>query len=78
MKQNDNRGSQQPSRTYPNVDRRGNPQPGQIYEFNLPKEGGGVKKVIIRDDAKGHFFGENDPQNRWPHFNDYKGGHYDY
>ena len=70
--------SQQPSRTYPNVDRRGNPQPGQIYEFDLPQEGGGVKKVIIRDDAKGHFFGEDNPQNRGPHFNDYKGGHYDY
>ncbi|WP_066422298.1 VENN motif pre-toxin domain-containing protein, partial [Gallibacterium salpingitidis] len=70
--------SQQPSRTYPNVDRRGNTQPGWIYEFDLPKEGGGVKKVIIRDDAKGHFFGENDPQNRGPHFNDQKGGHYDY
>ncbi|EXI62121.1 hypothetical protein MHD_11235 [Mannheimia granulomatis] len=70
--------SQQPSRTYPNVDRRGNPQPGQIYEFDLPKEGGGVKKVIIRDDAKGHFFGEDNPQNRGPHFNDHKGGHYDY
>ena len=70
--------SQQPSRTYPNVDRRGNPQPGQIYEVDLPQEGGGVKKVIIRDDAKGHFFGEDNPQNRGPHFNDYKGGHYDY
>ena len=70
--------SQQPSRTYPNVDRRGYPQPGRIYEFDLPKEGGGLKRVIIRDDAKGHFFGENNPQNRGPHFNDPQGRHYDY
>lgn len=49
-----------------------------MYEFELPKEGGGVRKVIIRDDAKGHFFGDSDPQNRGPHFNDPKGGHYDY
>lgn len=36
------------------------------------------KTIIIRDDAKGYFFGENDPQNRCPHFNDPKGGYYDY
>ncbi|RRN02695.1 heme utilization protein, partial [Bibersteinia trehalosi] len=70
--------SQQPSKVYPNIDRRNNKQPGKVYEFELPREGGGTRKVIIRDDAKGHFFGENDPQNRGPHFNDSKGGHYDY
>lgn len=70
--------SQQPSRVYPNIDRRNNKQPGKVYEFELPREGGGTRKVIIRYDAKGHFFGENDPQNRGPHFNDSKGGHYDY
>ncbi|QLB42332.1 VENN motif pre-toxin domain-containing protein [Mannheimia pernigra] len=70
--------SQQPSKVYPNIDRRGTQQPGKVYEFELPKEGGGVRKVIIRDDTKGHFFGDSDPQNRGPHFNDPKGGHYDY
>ncbi|MDY4279538.1 MAG: HNH/endonuclease VII fold putative polymorphic toxin [[Pasteurella] mairii] len=63
---------------YPNVDKRGNPQPGLIYEFEIPQSGGGIKKVIIRDDAKGHFYGDNNIQNRGPHFNDPKGNHYDY
>jgi len=36
--------SQQPSRTLPNVDKRGNPQPGKIYEFEVPASGGGSKR----------------------------------
>jgi RHS repeat-associated protein len=70
--------SQQPSRTGPNLDKRGNEQPGRSYEFEIPKEGGGTKTVIIRDDAAGHNFGPGDPQNRGPHFNDPAGNHYDY
>ncbi|WP_338327556.1 HNH/endonuclease VII fold putative polymorphic toxin [Rosenbergiella epipactidis] len=62
----------------PNVDKRGNPQPGKIYEFDVPKPGGGTQTIQIRDDAKGHFFGEKDIQNRGPHFNDQEGNHYDY
>ncbi|MDU8925683.1 HNH/endonuclease VII fold putative polymorphic toxin, partial [Pasteurellaceae bacterium LIM206] len=70
--------SQSPTNVYQNVDKRGNKQPGVIYEFEIPATGGSVKKVYIRDDAKGHFYGENNPQNRGPHFNDQKGNHYDY
>ncbi|WP_405125213.1 hemagglutinin repeat-containing protein [Ralstonia pseudosolanacearum] len=70
--------SQQPSNVYPNTDRRGNPQPGYIYEFTVPAPGGGEQKVRIRDDAAGHFFGDGDAQNRGPHFNDPKDNHYDY
>jgi filamentous hemagglutinin len=70
--------SQQPSRTSPNIDRRGNVQPGAVYEFEVPKEGGGTRTVRIRDDASGHDFGFEDPQNRGPHFNDEAGNHYDY
>ncbi|WP_196491501.1 HNH/endonuclease VII fold putative polymorphic toxin [Burkholderia diffusa] len=33
---------------------------------------------MLRDDAGGHDFGVNDLQNRGPHFNDQKEGHYDY
>jgi RHS repeat-associated protein len=70
--------SQQPSRVLQNVDRRGHPQPGRIYEFDVPDDGGGFKTVRLRDDAGGHNFGPNDPQNRGPHFNDEAGNHYDY
>lgn len=69
---------QSPSKVTPNVDKRGNPQPGYIYEFDVPKPGGGTMKVQIRDDAGGHFFNMDDPQNRGPHFNDETGNHYDY
>ena len=62
--------SEQPDKVKPNVDRRGNPQPGKIYEF---KNG-----VETRDDAGGHIF-EDDPfQNRGPHFNVPSGNHFDY
>ncbi|WP_371914760.1 HNH/endonuclease VII fold putative polymorphic toxin [Pseudomonas sp. 34 E 7] len=70
--------SQQPSRVLSNVDRRGNPQPGKIYEFEVPAPGGGIKTVRIRDDAGGHDFGSGNSQNRGPHFNDASGKHYDY
>ena len=66
--------SQQPESTGPNLDRRGNPQPGKQYTF---RDANG-KEVIIRDDAEGHDFGDGDPQNRGPHFNDPAGNHYDY
>jgi filamentous hemagglutinin len=70
--------SQQPTRVGPNLDRRGNVQPGRAYEFEVPAEGGGAKTITIRDDSKGHYFGPNDTQNRGPHFNDAEGNHYDY
>ncbi|WP_440467010.1 filamentous hemagglutinin N-terminal domain-containing protein [Pseudomonas sp. YH-1] len=70
--------SQEPSAVLPNVDKRGNPQPGRIYEFKVSTPGGGTKIVRIRDDAGGHDFGVGDPQNRGRHFNDEAGNHYDY
>ena len=70
--------SQQPSRVLPNVDRRGNPQLGKIYEFDVPASGGGTRTIRIRDDAGGHNFGPGNPQNRGSHFNDPAGGHFDY
>lgn len=71
--------SQQPLLTSKNLDRRGDPQPGRRYEFELPKKKNGKTQVLtIRDDARGHNFGHNDPQNRGPHFNDPKRNHYDY
>lgn len=70
--------SQKPSGILPNVDKRGNPQPGKIYEFEIPASGGGIKTVRIRDDAEGHYFGTGNPQNRGPRFNDEAGNHYDY
>jgi len=70
--------SQQPNRVLPNVDRRGNRQPGRIYEFEVPAPGGGTRTVRIRDDAGGHDFGPGNSQNRGSHFNDAAGNHYDY
>ena len=67
--------SQQPNRVTPNVDKRGNAQPGRTYEFD---QGPGRDRTRIRDDAAGHDFGPNEPQNRGPHFNDGAGNHYDY
>ena len=37
--------SQQPIETRPNVDKRGNPQPGLIYEYEVPAPGGGTKRI---------------------------------
>ena len=62
--------SEQPKKVKPNVDRRGKPQPGKIYEF----ENG----IEIRDDAAGHIFEDDPLQNRGPHFNDPSGNHFDY
>ncbi|MET7951649.1 polymorphic toxin-type HINT domain-containing protein [Micromonospora sp. NPDC005324] len=70
--------SQSPDRTLPNVDRRGNPQPGRSYEFEVPAEGGGTKTIRIRDDAGGHKFPDDPSQNRGSHFNTENGDHYDY
>lgn len=70
--------SQHPDRVTPNYDRRGNTQPGVIYEFDVKNTNGNISTVKIRDDSAGHFYGENDPQNRGSHFNDDKGNHYDY
>lgn len=66
--------SQQPDATGPNVDRRGNTQPGRQYEFT----NNAGEKVTIRDDAAGHQFPDDPSQNRGPHFNDDQGRHYDY
>lgn len=69
--------SQQPTRVGPNRDRSGQPQPGRIYEFDVPAAGGSVKTIRIREDSGGHLY--PDPsQNRGPHFNTEEGGHYDY
>lgn len=70
--------SQQPSRVIQSVDKRGNPQTGAVYEFEVPTAGGGTRTVRIRDDAAGHDYGDGYPQNRGPHFNDEAGNHYDY
>jgi RHS repeat-associated protein len=70
--------SQQPSRTLPNRDLRGNIQPGRTYEYDLPADGGGTRTVSVRDDAAGHYYGAGDMQNRGGHFNDTAGNHYDY
>ncbi len=70
--------SMSPSRVLPNVSRRGDPQPGFVYEFDVPAAGGGTRTVRIRDDAGGSFFGPGNAQNRGPHFNTENGGHYDY
>lgn len=70
--------SQQPIRVEPNKDRRGKVQPGKVFVYEVPAEGGGIREIRIRDDSNGHYFGEGDSQNRGPHFNDEKDGHYDY
>ena len=70
--------SMQPSRTGPNIDKRGNVQPGRTYEYDVPQPGGGTKTITIRDDSQGHVFTDNPAQNRAPHFNTPNGGHYDY
>ena len=67
--------SSQPSAVGPNLDRNGRPQPGRQYTFDNPRGG---RDIVIRDDAAGHNYGPNNPQNRGPHFNDPAGNHYDY
>jgi RHS repeat-associated protein len=70
--------SQQPDRTLPNTDARGNLQPGRVYEYDIPAPGGGIRTEKIRDDAAGHVYTDNPSQNRGPHFNDAAKKHYDY
>ena len=70
--------SQQPVEVLPNVDRRGVPQPGRQYVYELPAPGGGTRRVTIRDDAAGHVYIDDPFQNRGPHFNTPNGDHYDY
>ncbi|MDR6821122.1 hypothetical protein J2X76_006323 [Neorhizobium sp. 2083] len=70
--------SQQPSNVKPNYDKRGDLQPGRVYEFEVKTPGGGTATRSIREDSKGHFYPDNPSQNRGPHFNDKWGGHYDY
>ena len=70
--------SQPPSRELPNTDRGGKPQPGRVYEYDVPAAGGGKRTIGFRDDAGGHDYGPGNPQNRGPHFNDGAGNHYDY
>uniref|UniRef100_UPI000A6272E7 RHS repeat-associated core domain-containing protein n=1 Tax=Pseudoalteromonas arabiensis TaxID=874454 RepID=UPI000A6272E7 len=70
--------SQQPSRVTPNFDRRGVPQPGETYWFRVPNGIGGFRETFIRRDAAGHFYSPGNIQNRGPHFNDAREGHYDY
>ncbi len=65
--------TQQPDRVLPNVDKRGNPQAGRIYEFDTPQ---GTKS--IRNDIGGHKYLDDPSQNRGSHFNDDAGNHYDY
>ena len=60
--------SEQPINVTPNYDRRGNIQPGKVYEFAGNK--------FIRDDVVGHSF----PDGSYlpPHFNTPNGDHYFY
>ena len=58
----------------PNRNRLGEVVAGREYTY---RDGQG-REVRIRDDAAGHNYGEGDPQNRGPHFNDPAGNHYDY
>ncbi|CYV00248.1 DNRLRE domain-containing protein [Streptococcus suis] len=69
--------SQNPDRVGPNLDKRGNRQPGRSYEFDRIQDGETVT-VTIRDDAGGHVYKDDPSQNRGPHFNDDGGNHYDY
>jgi RHS repeat-associated protein len=66
--------TQQPERVGPNVDKKGNIQPGRTYEFRN-QDG---SRSTIRDDAAGHNYPDNPSQNRGSHFNDEAGHHYDY
>ncbi|WP_279609281.1 RHS repeat-associated core domain-containing protein [Burkholderia diffusa] len=67
-----------PTRVGPNFDKRGSVQQGRTYEFDQRDSSGKISTTVLRDDAGGHDFGFNNSQNRGPHFNDQKEGHYDY
>jgi filamentous hemagglutinin len=73
-RRNDVPTSRQPDRTVPNRTKQGKIVPGRQYEFDMEKG----RKVIIRDDAKGHFYGTGSPDNRGPHFNDQNKNHFNY
>ena len=62
-----------PTSVGPNFDKRENIQKGRTYKFG-EKEG----DPFIRDDAAGHYYGKNDPQNRGAHFNIPGNKHFDY
>lgn len=70
--------SMQPKEVRQNTDKRDNIQPGKQYVYEVPKEGGGTKTIIIRDDSKGHVYKDDPSQNRGPHFNTPNKDHYDY
>ncbi len=70
--------SQQPLAVRPNLNKKGNPQPGREYDFEIPSSDGKMKIINIRDDAGGHNFGIGNPQNRGARFNDMCGRHFDY
>ena len=46
--------SQQPAQVLPNLDKRGEAQPGRTYLYEIPASGGRRQSVRIRDDAGGH------------------------
>lgn len=70
--------SQNPVYVGSNVNRQGQRMPGRVYYYVVPASGRGSRIEVIRDDAGGHSFGRNNPQNRGPHFNDTGNNHYDY
>ena len=47
--------SQNPSKVLPNIDKRGNLQPGRIYQFEVPTSNGKTRTIEIREDPKGIF-----------------------
>ena len=64
--------SSQPIKTKRNKDRRGNSQPGKIYEFKNYDKNIDKKTVEIRDDRMGHHFSDKDIYIP-PHLNGPKG-----
>jgi hypothetical protein len=60
---------QQPDAVGPSRDRKGRRLAGRTYTFG---------DCEIREHADGHDFPDDPSQNRGPHFNDPKEGHYDY
>ncbi len=60
---------QQPDAVGPSRDRKGRKLAGRTYTFG---------DCEIREHADGHDFPDDPSQNRGPHFNDPKEGHYDY
>jgi hypothetical protein len=69
--------SSSPDRVLPKIDRRGNIQPGSVYKWDLPTEGG-ARIARIRDDVGGHIYPNDPTESRGSHFNTENGDHYDY